>query len=716
MNAQLPQIYKKSGYKWVAFRRGTKKTHSEFIWRGLDGTTILSHWMPLGYRAGLDLRAEQLEKSYIDLNKYASTPHILMPSGSGVTLPQEETAGAVRKWNADHKGGSQMKVAVPSEFFQALEQEGDNLEVIEGELYDAELSQVFPQVCSSRIWVVIGARRAEGLITIAELSAALAWLLGKEYPSAELNECWDKLLFIGFHDIITGCGVDTIYEEVRDIFSFLESHLCSIINESLSFIASRINTQGEAVVVFNPLPRRITNWCEVDLELGEGWKRKPGLADKEEIETQLIEVVRDSQGNIKRARLGFTADLPPLGYKVYRIIEQEKPPRSEIRVEGNEVENPFFRVKADPETGIIEVFDREGKPLFKGNELNIDNEIGDLYYHRYMFEELIKNESGEGFRYGVFKPKSFKIEKGPLKSKIIFNSEYYCLRWPYRKLGKLKPSLYRYKVMDISKEVIIYRDLPRIEFVTKIDNKYPNIRLRVKFDTMKERMIYFRETQFGVVPEPTEQFASAGEKKEIPAGIPNFLSWFCYGDGTRGITFMNKGIPASEIKEGSVYLTLLRSVAVLSADGEAGPLVPTPDALELRDYTFEYALQHHDGDWKQAESYKQGQEYHHRPLPIQVNAEGDLPSELSFLSISPDNIILSALKKAEDSDEVVLRLFETTGEATQAEIKFFQKIKRATFANLLEEEEQELTVDGNKLTLEVKPFEIVTLKLEFGGD
>jgi len=711
MNAQLPQIYKKSGYKWVAFRRGTKKTHSEFTWRGLDGTTILAHWMPMGYRAGLDLT--QLEKSYIELNKYASTFHILMPSGSGLTLPQEETVEVVKEWNENHKGGSQMKVATPSEFFQAVEQERKSFEVIEGELYDTELSQVFPQVCSSRMWVVIGAREAEGLIATAEWVATLAWLLGKEYPSTELNECWEKVLFIAFHDIITGCGIDDIYNEVREIFSTLESRLCPLINESLSFIAGRIDTKGEAVVVFNPLPQRMTNWCEVDLDLGEGWKKEPGLEDKDEIETQVIEAVKDSQGNIKRAKLGFMVDLPPFGYKVYQLVERKKTPKSELKLEGNEVENLFFRVKADPETGIIEVVDKEGKPLVKGNELNIDNEIGDLYYHRYMFKELIKNESGEGLRYGAFKPKSFRIEKGPLKSRIIYESEYYCLRWPYRMLGKLKPMIYRYKRMDVSKEVIIYRDLPRIEFITKINNEYPHIRLRVKFDTMKERMIYFRETQFGVVPEPTEQFAAVGEKREIPAGIPNFLSWFCHGDGTRGITFMNKGIPATEIKEGLVYLTLLRSVGVLSADGEAGPLVPTPDALELRDYTFEYALQHHDGDWKEAKSYKYSQDFHHLPLPVQTDARGDLPSELSFLNISPDNLILSALKKAEDSDEVILRFFETAGEVTKAEIEFFRGIKRATFANLLEEEEQELPVEGNKLRLEVKPFEIVTLKLRF---
>ena len=64
--------------------------------------------------------------------------------------------------------------------------------------------------------------------------------------------------------------------------------------------------------------------------------------------------------------------------------------------------------------------------------------------------------------------------------------------------------LYKYKTLDICKEVVVYRDIPRIEFVTRIDNKYPNVRLRVKFDTGIERKLYFRETQFGVVSEPTE--------------------------------------------------------------------------------------------------------------------------------------------------------------------------------------------------------------------
>ena len=711
MNAQLPQIYKKSGYKWLAFRRGAKEMQSEFLWRGLDGTTILAHWMPLGYRAGFYL--DKLEKSYIELNKYATTFHILMPSGSGSVPPQEEVVEVVKKWNENHRGGSQMKIATPSEFFQAVESEKGKFKLHGGELYDEDLIEVFPQVCSSRMWVVLGARKCEGLLDTAERFATLAWMLGKEYPASELKECWEKMLFVAFHDIITGCGIDEIYNEVREIFPFLEERLSKILSHSLKFIASKIDTQGEAVVVFNPLPWGMRNWCEIDVELKD-WKEEPGLKfGEEEIESQILELEKGNEGKIRRVKLGFLADLPPMGYKVYRIIERSKEPEKAIEIKGSEAETPFFKLKVDSKTGVIEVFDKMGKPLVKGNELNIENEIGDLYHHRHMFFELIKNESGEGIYYGTFKPDDFKIENGPLKSKIILSEGYYCLRWPYRMFEKFETKLYKHKVLDITKEVIVYRDLPRLEFITRVRSEYPNIRLRVKFDTFKERMVYFRESQFGVVPEPTELFASL-EKAGTPAGIPNFLSWFCYGDGTRGVTFMNRGIPATEIRDSKVYLTLLRSVGILSADGDTGPLIPTPDALELdRDYAFEYALQHYDGDWKQAEVYKHGQEFQHLPLAVQTSSSGDLPQEFSFLKISPNNLILSALKKAEDSDEVILRFFETKGESTMAEVRLFRRVKRAMVVNLLEQEEYDLKSESerNKLVMDVKPFEIVTLKL-----
>ncbi len=698
MNVQLPQIYKKMGYKWLAFRRGARTdiTESEFMWKGLDGSTIISHWFPLGYRAGLDI--DDWEETFISLNKFAICSTILMPFGSGSMPIQPEVIRAVKDWNQTHLD-VEMKIATPVEFFKALEQCGKMLRVVEGELYDDELVNVFPQVCSSRTWIVQGARECEGLLLTTEEFATIAWLLGARYPADKLKEAWEKISFIAFHDVITGSGVDEVYDEVRDIFASLREDLSRILGESLTFIASQVNTGGRAMVAFNPLPWQTKNWIEARPALPRG--------QKEPAATENVEG--------KPVKTGFIADVPPLGYKVFNPAAEEEKPAGKIKVKGNEIETALFRLKVDKETGIVEVFDKEGELLLKGNEIVIEDEVGDLFYHRSRFSpELIKGESGEGFQYGSFKSKGFHIEQDGSRVKIVFENEYYCLTWPYRLKERFPPVIYKYKTLDIRKEVVVYWDIPRIEFSTRINSQYPNIRLRVKFNTGIERKLYYRQTQFGVVPEPTEYFIKKGEHWEgEPSRIPSFQNWFDISDGVRGITFMNRGTPAVEIAEDSIYITLFRSVYGLSADGTAGPFVPTEDALEMKEHCFEYAAQLHYGDWREAEMYKYAPEFDHMPLPVEAEGKGTLPPEFSFIEISPNSLILSALKKAEDSDDVILRFFETKGEATLARVDVFREIKRVTLVDLLEREDKEIPFTRRGFILQVNPFEIVTLKLEF---
>jgi alpha-mannosidase len=692
MNAQLPQIYRKTGYKWLAFRRGAPVNirESEFLWKGLDGTTIISHWFPRGYRAGLDIG--EWEETFIDLNKFASTFCILMPSGSGSMPLQPEIISALKKWNQDHPT-IEMKMATPREFFEAWENCGKTVETAEGELYDDELVNVFPQVCSSRIWIIQKSRECESLYINAEKFATIAWLLGARYPANELREACEKLSYIAFHDIITGCGVDEIYTEVEEILINLKYELSEILADSQRYISEKITTNGNSVVIFNPLSFRTKNCVEIN----------PIPAE--------TEIKTDKARSTTKC---IVTDLPPLGYKVLKSTSQEDESINMMSIKGNEIETAFFKLEVDENNGVITVLDKVGKQLLKGNEIVIEDEVGDLYYHRSRFSpELIKSESGEGFQYGSFKPKSFRIEEDTSRVKLIFENEYYCLTWPYRLKQRFPPMMYKYKTLDITKEVVVYKEIPRIDFCTKVDNQYPNIRLRVKFDTGIERKLYFRETQFGVTSEPTDHLYKVFEHWESePSKIPNFMNWFDISDGIRGITFMNRGLPAVEIDKENVYITLLRSVSGLSADGTAGPLVPTPDALELKSYKFEYAVQLHDGDWREAEVYKTAQEFQNLPVAIQANGKGDLASEFSFLEISPSNLILSALKKAEESDEVILRFFETKGVATKASIVFFRNIKKVTQVNLLEEEEKEIPFNGCNIELEVKPFEIVNLKLK----
>ena len=114
----MPQIYKKSGYKWFAFRRGIPKFTgtrvSEFIWEWLDGSRIIAHWMPLGYRTGLNL--DKWQESYEKLSDLATPSHILMPCGSGDVVPQEEIPERIAQWNREHTD-SRAVMSTPYDFF-----------------------------------------------------------------------------------------------------------------------------------------------------------------------------------------------------------------------------------------------------------------------------------------------------------------------------------------------------------------------------------------------------------------------------------------------------------------------------------------------------------------------------------------------------------------------------------------------------------------------
>jgi alpha-mannosidase len=157
---------------------------------------------------------------------------------------------------------------------------------------------------------------------------------------------------------------------------------------------------------------------------------------------------------------------------------------------------------------------------------------------------------------------------------------------------------------------------------------------------------------------------------------------------------------------------------MLSSDGETGPAIPTPDAQEFKTYTFEYSLFPHRKDWRQANSFKPAYEFNHSLIGLQMPVERrkktkTLPGRFSFFEVKPENVILTALKKAEDSNEVVLRLFETKGERTRAEIDLFKEPRSVKVINLLEMEEREIKFKGKRIKLRVKPFEIVSLKIGF---
>ena len=742
LNAQLPQIYKKSGYKYVAFRRGIPKNKpTEFLWEGLDGTRILTHWMPLGYRAGLDLA--KLEESYEKLKDGAATSQILMPSGSGVTMPQPETPDVVKAWNENSGEKALMKVATPREFFEALEKEIEDLnlkmEVRKGEMYSGKYSEIFPDCCSSRMWIKQGLCHYENWLGCVERWGTLSSLLNSYYPSDELRESWRKILFIAFHDVIPGTGMDRGYDEVKQYLSFLKTYMLTLCPRILSLIIEKESKDGGEravsgdIVVFNSLSWEVKNWLEMDLNFEKGELVAIGglKSDKEEIGVEVIRFTRYDDDSLKYVRIGFVPTVPAMGYKVYKILERE--PRHYpfepdfVRIHGNTIENRFFGVEVDPTTGLIDVLHKGEaacSTACKANELVLEEETGDLYYHRQTLCIPWRTETGEGVKYGAFRLKNFYIDKSPLRRVINVESDYFSLRWPYRLTEKREPLIWRHKFLECTKKIVVYKDIPRIDFITTVVDKHPRARLRVRFSTNIKSDDYVCGTQFGAVYRPKSEIRCAQEEEgegekwvEEPRGVFPSLRWLDYSDGEKGLTVIHRGIPENEVKDGGVYLTLLRSVPMLSSDGKTGPAIPVPEAQELRKYVFHYSIHPHEGDWRKAASYKHALEFNTNLDAMQIPKGVKLPFKRSFLKIDPESVILSALKRAEDEDGVILRFYETKGRETDTEITLFREPKEVKVVNMLEEEDEEvakgLKQEGKRITLTVNPFEIVTLKVEF---
>jgi alpha-mannosidase len=709
LNAQMPQIYRKSGYRWLAFRRGLPKyvgsRVSEFIWEGLDGSQIPCHWMPLGYRAGLDM--EKWEETHGKLEKLATTGNVLMPCGSGGMMVQDDIPENVRNWNRTHDD-VEMILSTPRAYFEALEKDGLPRTVYKGELYSADLEDIFPDVVSSRIGLKLAIRECEDLLVTVEKAAALTYLHGRPYPLRTLNTAWKKMLFLAFHDVVPSCGIDEIYDEaweyIHDIKA-LGKKFASDVDALLPTAAP-----GTGVMVFNPHSWKVSDWVEVDVKLGTGWSTEPGIYyDDKEVVSEARDVERWDDDSIQRAKLGFVATVPPLGYRIYEIKPKSKKFKSKkIKIRDNEVATTYFNLRIDRKTGILEVTDKQGNEILKGNEVVIDAEVGDLYFHRSRLDQCIGSESGDGIRFGVFKPDGLTIERGALRTIITYKTQFYCLRWPYYLHEKFEPMLYRQKTLDLVKKVIVYNNNPRIDFHTELDLKQSHVRVRLRFDTCMATPRYYRETQFGALELPYDRTLHDGAK------VPS-LTWLSGEDEFRGLAFFTKGVPINEVRGGEIYCTLLRSVSVLSDDGITGPLIPTPGAMELGTHSYHYSILPYENNWQDASVPREAYTFSQELAGFQIDRIPKVRDYGTFV-LEPANLIISALKKAEHEEAIILRFFETDGRACKARLKLPAQVVSATLTNLLEEDLPDgkpVTIKDKKLQLHVDPFEIVTLKLQF---
>ncbi len=704
-HAQMPQLLKLGGYKSFWFFRGVAdmNTPSEFLWEGLDGSRIPAFWLPRGYgytyRSPKDLPAfTNFFKGRFDaLAPFARGHGRAGVAGADVCEPEEHVPALVEQFNRQADAPFELRLAVPTDFETLVANRPDR-PVISG-----ELNPIFQGAYSSRIELKQRTRDLERLLTTAEkLGVMLRWLAAP-VDDEVVWRAWEPMLFNQAHDLMSGVMTDRVYEDTIRGYDFSKRIADDEVQERWQSFSARINTQGEGipVAVFNALGWPRTDIAVANVGFCDGNVMDLGLLgpDGQAVPVQLLNAARYASGGLLRAEIAFVArDVPALGYAVYRVVPLRSPAAAAVAKTQDEpvLENDHYRLEFDPGSGAITrlVVKSTQWDALKGpgNVVAREEDRGDLW-------ELYTKLNG-GSRIAM------KTQHGPPQpGKAAFSNQQVALRGTVSR----GPVVSEFKVArpfgdkgKFATMVRLYAGLRRIDIRTQILNEDQFVRYRVLFPTSISDGQSVHEIPFGAIQRP------AGI--EFPA-----QNWIDYGNGRQGVALLNRGLPGNNVFGGTMMLSLLRSTRIVAYPFAGGYERGTSSdsGLELgKELTFDYALVPHAGDWRQAAVYREGLEFNHPLLACTMASHpGTLPKRWGFLEITPQNVVVSALKRGPDGT-AVLRVYEAAGKPTAAKIRLSAQVVAAEEVNLMEDPGRKLAVADNTLKLDLRPFEIKTIKLQ----
>jgi alpha-mannosidase len=238
----------------------------------------------------------------------------------------------------------------------------------------------------------------------------------------------------------------------------------------------------------------------------------------------------------------------------------------------------------------------------------------------------------------------------------------------------------------------------KIDFETHIEWHDHNKMLKTAFDVDVNSDKATYEIQFGAVERPTHKNTSWDRAKfEVCAHKYADLS-----DGGYGVSIINDCKYGHDIHDGVIKLTLLKCATHPSPKADKGH------------HEFVYSLRPHAGTYTQAGTVQLAYDLNNPMSAVKLGKqEGALPESYSFVSVSDENIVIDTVKKAEDSDETVVRMYESWNKRVNgAKLTFGFDVKSAVLCDLMENEIEPLAVENNSVTLNVKPYEIVTVKVK----
>jgi len=545
---------------------------------------------------------------------------------------------------------------------------------------DLELINHSAGSLTSQTYVKRWNRQNEVLADNAERASVLAdWLGGRPYPLQRLNDAWTLVMGAQFHDIIPGTSLPKAYEYSWNDQLLALNQFAGVLTSATGAVAAAMNTEatGVAVVVYNPLNIAREDLVEATIAFPGGAPRAVRVfgPDGREVPAQL------NAGN----KVLFVAPMPPIGYATFDVRPSETAPASTLSVNDSGLENTRYRVRLDQNGDVASLFDKRlNRELLASPsrlEIKTDNPAQWPAWNMDYADQMRAPRAYVG---------------GPAKIRVVENGPArVALEVTRQAEGSTFVQTVRLAAGDAGN---------RVEVANVVDWHTKASHLKAVFPLTAANPVATYNWDIGTIARTTNierQFEVASHQ------------WVDLTDagGAFGVTMLTDAKNGSDKpNDNTLRLTLVRTPGVRGGYADQG-------TQDLGRHEFVYGLASHAADFRQGQTDWQGFRLN-QPLVAFESPKhaGKLGRTFSLLTINNPRVRVLALKKAEQTREVIVRIVELDGKkADDVRVTFATPLSAAREVNGAESPVGPVTLAKGALVTSLTPFQVRSFALTLGA-
>jgi len=524
-------------------------------------------------------------------------------------------------------------------------------------------------------------RHNELLADATERASVIAdWIGGAPYPKEQLDTAWKRFVWHQFHDDLPGTSLPSAYEISWNDYIISLNQFAEELTNGVGAIARVMNTlaEGIPVVVYNPVSKARKDVVEAEIDFGMEAPAAVRVFDPDGIEvpSQMLSI----DGHT--ARIAFIAEMPSVGYKVYDVVPSETGCTIDtgLRVTGTTLENDYLKVTINQLGDISSIYDKlnDKELLAAPARLELFNDNSTTW----PSWEILYSDLSSPREYVGGPAEITIVEQGPVRVAIQVTR-------------KAAGSTFTQTIRLSASE-----DDRRVDVDNNVDWQSKATLLKAAFPLNVSNPKATYDLGLGVI----QRGNNTSQLYEVPA-----QQWADITDtsGDYGVSIIN------DCKYGwdKPNNNTLRLTLIHTPRGSYGS--NKQDVQDLGENRFLYSIYGHAGDWVEGETVKQGEKVN-QPLRAFQTAkhDGDLGKALSFLAIDNPHITVKALKQAEDSDEIIVRVQETSGRSySGVTLSMGNGIASAREVNGFEDHLGDALVEDGKLIFDIGRFEPKTFAI-----